>query len=127
MHAFQARKAEFEAKGVELIAVSTDTEQSHWGWLQMTKDQGGIEGVTYPIVADTNKTISHNYDVLDGEWTYDEEGNLNATGEMIAYRSILDRQGRYCNAPVGELLPIRSFSRRSNAYGRCSTVLRRER
>ena len=46
LHAFQARKAEFEAKGVELIAVSTDTEQSHWGWLQMTKDQGGIEG--YP-------------------------------------------------------------------------------
>jgi len=42
LHAFQARKAEFEAKGVELIAVSTDTEQSHWGWLQMTKDQGGI-------------------------------------------------------------------------------------
>ena len=95
LHAFQARKAEFEAKGVELIAVSTDTEQSHWGWLQMTKDQGGIEGITYPIVADTNKTISHNYDVLDGEWTYDEEGNLNATGEMIAYRGLflIDKEG----------------------------------
>mgnify|MGYP001191824189 FL=1 len=95
LHAFQARKAEFEAKGVELIAVSTDTEQSHWGWLQMTKDQGGIQGITYPIVADTNKTISHNYDVLDGEWTYDEEGNLNATGEMIAYRGLflIDKEG----------------------------------
>ena len=66
LHAFQARKSEFESKGVELIAVSTDTEQSHWGWLQMNKDQGGIQGITYPIVADTNKTISHNYDVLDG-------------------------------------------------------------
>ncbi|HCP41117.1 MAG TPA: alkyl hydroperoxide reductase [Cryomorphaceae bacterium] len=95
LHAFQARKAEFEAKGVELIAVSTDTEQSHWGWLQMSKDQGGIEGITYPIVADTNKTISHNYDVLDGEWTFDEEGNLNATGEMIAYRGLflIDKEG----------------------------------
>ena len=50
LHAFQARKEEFAAKGVELIAVSTDTEQSHWGWLQMSKDHGGIEGVTYPII-----------------------------------------------------------------------------
>jgi len=95
LHAFQARKEEFAAKGVELIAVSTDTEQSHWGWLQMGKDQGGIEGVTYPIVADTNKTISHNYDVLNCEWSYDEDGNLTSTGEMIAYRGLflIDREG----------------------------------
>ena len=95
LHAFQARKEGFAAKGVELIAVSTDTEQSHWGWLQMSKDHGGIEGVTYPIVADTNKTISHNYDVLDGEWSYDEDGNLTSTGEMIAYRGLflIDREG----------------------------------
>ena len=95
LHAFQARKSEFESKGVELIAVSTDTEQSHWGWLQMNKDQGGIQGITYPIVADTNKTISHNYDVLDGEWSYDEDGNLEASGEMIAYRGLflIDKEG----------------------------------
>ena len=95
LHAFQARKEEFAAKGVELIAVSTDTEQSHWGWLQMSKDHGGIEGVTDPIGADTNKTISHNYDVLNGEWSYDEDGNLTSTGEMIAYRGLflIDREG----------------------------------
>ncbi len=95
LHAFQARKSEFESKGVELIAVSTDTEQSHWGWLQMNKNHGGIQGITYPIVADTSKTISHNYDVLDGEWTYDEYGNLVASGEMIAYRGLflIDKEG----------------------------------
>ena len=95
LHAFQARKEEFAAKGVELIAVSTDTEQSHWGWLQMGKDHGGIEGITYPLVADTNKTIAHNYDVLDGEWSYDEDGNLTATGEMVSYRGLflIDREG----------------------------------
>ncbi|MFT6845055.1 MAG: peroxiredoxin (alkyl hydroperoxide reductase subunit C) [Flavobacteriales bacterium] len=41
---------------------------SRWGWLQMPKAQGGIEGVTYPLVADTNKTISNNFDVLFGSW-----------------------------------------------------------
>ena len=95
LHAFQARLEDFNSRGVELVAVSTDTEQSHWGWLQMSKDHGGIEGVTYPIVADTNKTISHNYDVLNGEWSYDEDGNLTSTGEMIAYRGLflIDREG----------------------------------
>jgi len=95
LHAFQARLADFQAKGVELVAVSTDTEQSHWGWLQMSKDDGGIQGVTYPIVADTNKTISSNYDVLAGDFFYDEDGMLQAEGELIAYRGLflIDKEG----------------------------------
>ena len=31
LFAFQEKLAEFESKGVQLIGVSTDTEQSHWG------------------------------------------------------------------------------------------------
>ncbi|CAG0926243.1 unnamed protein product, partial [Notodromas monacha] len=72
LHAFQAKLADFKSKNVELVAVSTDTEMSHWGWLQVPKDKGGIQGITYPIVADTNKTISYNYDVLLGQWEYAE-------------------------------------------------------
>jgi len=95
LHAFQARLADFKAKGVEVVAVSTDTEQSHWGWLQMSKNDGGIQGVTYPIVADTNKTISSNYDVLAGDFFYDEDGLLQAEGELIAYRGLflIDKEG----------------------------------
>lgn len=70
LFAFQEALAEFESKNVQVIGVSTDTEQSHWGWLQMDKNKGGIKGVTYPLVADTNKTISANYDVLVGSWDY---------------------------------------------------------
>ena len=58
LHAFQAKLADFEARGCKVVACSTDTEESHWGWLQMPKAKGGIEGVKYPIVADTSKTIS---------------------------------------------------------------------
>jgi len=70
LHAFQAKLAEFEKRNTAVVACSTDTEQSHWGWLQVSKDEGGIKGVTYPIVADTNKTIAKNYDVLDGDFFY---------------------------------------------------------
>lgn len=95
LHAFQARLKDFRAKNVELVAVSTDTEQSHWGWLQLSKDKGGIQGVTYPIVADTNKTISSNYDVLAGSYYYDENDNLQAEGELVAYRGLflIDKNG----------------------------------
>lgn len=95
LHAFQSKLQEFKDRGVEVVACSTDTEESHWGWLQLPKDQGGIQGITYPIVADTTKTISANYGVLAGDYDLDEEGNLMATGPMIAYRGLflIDKEG----------------------------------
>lgn len=95
LHAFQERLEDFESRNVQVIACSTDTEQSHWGWLQCPKDKGGIKGVTYPIIADTNKIIAHNYGVLAGEWFYDDEDQLKASGELIAYRGLflIDKQG----------------------------------
>jgi peroxiredoxin (alkyl hydroperoxide reductase subunit C) len=88
LHAFQAKLSEFEARGVKVVACSTDTEESHWGWLQVPKNKGGIEGVKYPIVADTSKTISEAFGVLAGEYEYDMDGKLVATGPMIAYRGL---------------------------------------
>jgi len=46
------------------------------------------EGVTYPIVADTSKTISEAFGVLAGEYEYDMDGTLTASGPMIAYRGL---------------------------------------
>jgi len=95
LFAFQNKLAEFEARGVEVVACSTDTEQSHWGWLQMDKAEGGIKGVTYPLVADTSKTISANFGVLAGDYELDENNNMCATGPMIAYRGLflIDKNG----------------------------------
>ena len=95
LHAFQEKIAEFEKRNVAVVACSTDTEQSHWGWLQVPKAQGGIQGVKYPIVADTTKTISTNYDVLFGDYEVDENNALVATGPMIAFRGLflIDKKG----------------------------------
>lgn len=105
LHAFQEKLQEFKDRNCEVVAVSTDTEQSHWGWLQMPKDRGGIQGVTYPIVADTNKTISFNYDVLVGDWGYDDNGQMQAEGELIAYRALflIDRDGKVRHELVNDL------------------------
>jgi peroxiredoxin (alkyl hydroperoxide reductase subunit C) len=95
LHAFQAKLAEFETRGVKVVACSTDTEESHWGWLQVPKNKGGIEGVKYPIVADTSKTISEAFGVLAGEYEYDMEGKLTASGPMTASRGLflIDKSG----------------------------------
>ncbi len=95
LFAFQEKLSEFEKRDCQVVACSTDTEMSHWGWLQLAKDKGGIEGVTYPIVADTNKTISANYDVLAGDWEFNEEGEMSASGELVAYRGLflIDKDG----------------------------------
>ncbi|MBK7184024.1 MAG: peroxiredoxin [Bacteroidetes bacterium] len=95
LHAFQEKLAEFEKRNVAVVACSTDTEQSHWGWLQVPKAQGGIQGVKYPIVADTTKTISMNFDALFGEYEVDENNQLVANGPMIAFRALylIDKNG----------------------------------
>lgn len=105
LFAFQEKLAEFEARNVAVVACSTDTEQSHWGWLMMDKNAGGIKGVTYPIVADTNKTISYNYDVLTGDWEYNENGELEAAGDLIAYRGLflIDKEGLVRHQLINDL------------------------
>lgn len=105
LHAFQSKLAEFEERNTALVACSTDTQESHWGWLQMEKANGGIKGVTYPIIADTNKTISDAYDVLLGEYQYSETGELIATDTMIAYRGLflIDKEGVVRHQVVNDL------------------------
>tara|TARA_B110000114_G_scaffold97369_1_gene102615 strand:- start:610 stop:1242 length:633 start_codon:yes stop_codon:yes gene_type:complete len=105
LHAFQDKMAEFEKRGVKVVACSTDTEESHWGWAQVEKNHGGIKGIKYPIVADTNKTISDAYGVLVGEYDYDENGALIATGPMIAYRGLflIDKAGVVRHQLVNDL------------------------
>lgn len=97
--AFQDRLKDFEARNTQVIGASTDTEFSHWAWLNTPKDKGGIQGVTYPIIADVAKTVAIDYDVLAGHYAYeiDEKGNerMIFNGSPVAYRGLflIDKQG----------------------------------
>ncbi len=95
LFAFQEKLTNFQEKGCEVVACSTDTEQSHWGWLQMEKNHGGIKGITYPLIADTDKTISANYGVLCGDYDTNDKDEILATGPMIAFRGLflIDKEG----------------------------------
>ena len=62
--AFSDRAKEFAELGVEILGVSIDSHFTHLAWTQTPRNQGGIGATDYPLVADLNKQISRDYDVL---------------------------------------------------------------
>lgn len=64
MHAFNEKLENFKKLNTEVLGVSVDSEHSHYAWLHTKKEDGGIEGVRYPIISDINKTIARDYDAL---------------------------------------------------------------
>jgi len=103
--AFEEKKAEFASRNTVIIGASTDSEFSHWKWLQTPQNDGGIKGVTYPLVVDQNLQISKSYDVLIGSEEYDEEGNESFVGEPKAYRGLflIDKSGVVRHQLVNDL------------------------
>jgi peroxiredoxin (alkyl hydroperoxide reductase subunit C) len=92
LHAFQAKLAEFEKRNCHVVGCSVDSHFSHQAWLSTPRSKGGIEGITYPIVSDLNKTIARDYDVL-------------VPGEGIAYRGLflIDKEGTVRHQVVNDL------------------------
>lgn len=80
---FQNALPEFEKRHTAVVGCSTDSEFCHWAWANTPRNQGGIQGVTYPLVADINKEIAAKFDVLAEE------------GDRVAYRGLflIDKEG----------------------------------
>ncbi len=92
LHAFQDKLPEFEQRNAQVVACSIDSCYSHFAWLNTPKNKGGIQGVSYPLVADLNKKIASAYDVLIPE-------------EGIAYRGLflIDREGVVRHQVINDL------------------------
>ena len=92
LHAFQDKLSLFQERETELIGVSVDSKFTHFAWLNTPKEKGGIQGVSYPLVADLTKSIAADYDVLK-----EDEG--------VAYRGlfIIDKEGTVRHQLVNDL------------------------
>ena len=82
IHAFQEKLHEFQKRDAVVVACSIDSAYSHLAWSNTPKAQGGIQGVTYPLVSDIHKNIAKQYQVL-----HEDEG--------VAFRGqfLIDREG----------------------------------
>jgi peroxiredoxin 2/4 len=103
--AFQDKMEEFNKRNVAVVGCSVDSEFSHWAWLNTELKNGGIKGVKFPLVADLSKTISENYDVLAGDYIYDDSGNSTFEGAPVAYRGLflIDKNGIVRHQVINDL------------------------
>src|SRR3990167_1596939 len=92
LHAFQEQLETFRKMNCEIIGCSVDSHFSHHAWLNTPKTKGGIEGVTYPLVSDINKTIARDYDVL-----------LSTSGIALRGAFLIDKTGVVRHQTVNDL------------------------
>jgi peroxiredoxin (alkyl hydroperoxide reductase subunit C) len=92
LHAFQEKLAVFEEKNTQVIGCSVDSKHTHFAWLNTPANKGGIQGITYPLVADLTKSIATNFDVLK-----EDEG--------VSYRGLflIDKDGIIRHQLVNDL------------------------
>ena len=107
LHAFQAALPEFEKRNTIVIGASCDTNEVHFAWLNTAKDNGGIEGVTYPILADTNRNLSNILGILDIESTSysDDTDSIIIEGSNVTYRAtyLIDETGKIFHESVNDM------------------------
>lgn len=107
LHAFQAALADFESRNTIVIGASCDTNEVHFAWLNTPKNSGGIEGVTYPILADTNRNLSNILGILDIESEeYNEEtDSVLIVGSNVTYRAtyLIDETGKVFHESVNDM------------------------
>lgn len=109
LHAFQQSLAEFEKRNTIVIGASCDTAEVHFAWLNTPKDQGGIEGVTYSLLADSNRNLSSTLGILDitNEEYNEETGVVTVDGDNVTYRAtyLIDEEGTVVHEGVN-FMPI---------------------
>jgi len=90
--AFNEKAKEFANRGFQVFGASCDTCEVHYAWLNTSQDDGGIEGVEFPILADSTRALSSELDILD------EEDN-------VTYRAtyLIDENGRCFHASVNDM------------------------
>ena len=106
LHAFQAALPEFEKRNTIVIGASCDTNEVHFAWLNTPKNNGGIEGVTYPLLADTTRNLANALDILDVADEFNEEtGDYLLTGSNVTFRAtyLIDETGKVFHESINDM------------------------
>ncbi|MCB0389123.1 MAG: peroxiredoxin [Winogradskyella sp.] len=123
LHAFQEAMEEFKKRNTIVIGASCDTPEVHFAWLNTPKDNGGIEGVTYPILADSNRNLSSILGILDitNEKFDEETGIVTVEGDNVTYRAtyLIDEEGTVFHEGINHMplgRNVKEYLRLIDAY-----------
>jgi peroxiredoxin (alkyl hydroperoxide reductase subunit C) len=106
IHAFQSKLEEFANRGCKVIGASCDSAEVHFAWLTTPKENGGIEGVTFPLLADTTRQLSQSLNILDMEYDYDGYMQMGQVkGDNVTYRAtyLIDENGIIFHESVNDM------------------------
>ncbi len=127
LHAFQAALGEFEKRNTIVIGASCDTAEVHFAWLSTAKDNGGIEGVTYPLLADVQRNLAEALGILDVDVDYNEElDEYVTTGSNVTFRAtyLIDEEGKVFHEGINDMpvgRNVNEFLRLIDAYAHVQT------
>jgi peroxiredoxin (alkyl hydroperoxide reductase subunit C) len=100
---FSDRIQEFQKLSTQVLAISVDSPFSHLRSLLLTRKNGGLENLRYPLLSDLTQTISKKYKLLSddgialpGLFIIDKEG-------LIQYYTV---NNLLCGRSVNEILRI---------------------
>ncbi|MBW7867985.1 MAG: peroxiredoxin [Brumimicrobium sp.] len=106
LHAFQAKLAEFEKRNTIVIGASCDTPEVHFAWLNTPKNKGGIEGVKYNLIADSNRNLSEILNILDISEVFNEDlDDIIYEGDNVTYRAtyLIDEEGTVFHESINHM------------------------
>ena len=117
--AFSDAADKFEEADVQLLSCSIDSHFTHLAWRNTPRKQGGLGDICYPMVADLNKQIATDYNVLldggialRGLFLIDKEGiirhqlvndlplgrNVDEALRMVEALQYFEKNGEVCPA-----------------------------
>lgn len=123
LHAFQSVVAELEERNTMVIGASCDTAEVHLAWLYTEKNKGGIQGIQYPMIADSNRNLAEALGILDiEEEEFNEETQtFMKNGDCVTYRAtfLIDEEGKIFHESINDMplgRNVSEFIRLIDAY-----------
>lgn len=100
IHAFQEASKQFADRNTLVVGASCDTPEVHFAWLSTAKDNGGIEGVQFPLIADSTRRLAEELNILD----HDQNEEFS-NGDYVTYRAtyLIDETGKVFHESVNDM------------------------
>ena len=92
--AFSDANDKFKELNTQVLGCSIDSKFVHLQWINTEKNEGGLGGCNYPLIADITKEIAAKYDVL-------LDGGIALRGSFIIDPNGTVRQATINDLPVG--------------------------
>jgi peroxiredoxin (alkyl hydroperoxide reductase subunit C) len=108
--AFSDRLDEFESIGAQVVGVSVDSQFTHLAWTRQPREEGGIAGLRFPLLADVKREMASAFGCL--------------TNQGVALRAlfVIDPDGIVQHATINNLSVGRSVDEVIRVLKACQFV-----